>query len=502
MTALPLTCLQRPTGVARLTAKLILFAPLERARHFFRGNVLEVLTCCRTGRLPFGVAMVVVFLLSVGVLFAVGSVVSVSISGFVVERDVFIRGGDRLAKQLASLLSHFGLKLTSHELVNRAKELLTSLLVDNVGAGVKLSGDLFGSAALTIVYLLFILPARNESIATRIVHHVWTYSQSAAPGGTAVDGGAPADSALRWDVDEGVAACVDVSSAISSYFRLKLLLAVLNGAITSGVVWFLGGGQNLAGLFGVLTVVLHFIPIIGPVLYTSLPPIFLILGSSGSVEDIDDLTSTEPLFLGLFAFIVLLVKTLIMEVGVAASCRLSPPLLRVPCCAGACAPRFRAHLVPRPLRLRRARPEERHRTRGSGLLSPAPLDRDHAVALALGRDLGLRRDGARGPHFNLRQAHGAQAKPLLACGAAPARARLHRGGGGGRARPRVRRREIRAWRAWAGEPGGERWEGQLADVCAAPAAAQRRRQRLEARLRSSLMSWGESVGGDSVENTD
>ena len=96
---------QRPAGGARLTAELLLFAPLERARHFFRGSALEFLTCCRTGRLPFGVAMVVVFLLSVVVLFAVGSVVSVSISGFVVERDVYIRGGDRLAKQLASLLS-------------------------------------------------------------------------------------------------------------------------------------------------------------------------------------------------------------------------------------------------------------------------------------------------------------------------------------------------------------------------------------------------------------
>ena len=320
----------------RTSSGMKLFA-IERLRSFFRGQSLEFLTCFRSGRLPFGVAMVVVFLLCVAVFGAVASLVSVSVSGFIQNRDLYIRGGDRLAKQLAYLLSSFGLKLTSQELVGRAKELLTSLLVDNLGAGMKLSGSLFGSAALTIVYLLFILPARNESIATRIVHHIWSYSQ-AGVAATEERGGRkggpsqesqlqeqqeqpPQGMMLLWDVEEGVAACVDVSTAISSYFRLKLLLAVSNGAITAGVVAGLGGGQDLAGLFGVLTVVLHFIPIIGPVLYTSLPPIFLILGASGKSaaaggageEGGWSLRGTEPLWLGLVGFGLLLVKTLVME---------------------------------------------------------------------------------------------------------------------------------------------------------------------------------------------
>ena len=98
----------------------------------------------------------------------------------------------------------------------------------------------------------------------------------------------------------------------------------------------------MAGLFGVLTVVLHFIPIIGPVLYTSLPPIFLILGASGSVQDSNNLTSTEPLFLGLFAFVVLLVKTLMMEV----SRLFRGPLFEAPLFEAPCSRPWRVAFFP------------------------------------------------------------------------------------------------------------------------------------------------------------
>jgi predicted PurR-regulated permease PerM len=170
-----------------------------------------VLECVVIGRCPFPLALAIVLLAVVFVFGAMGSVIGLAIQQLLsTDSTKYIHGIDELFDSVAHLASGLRVNVTGTELYDYAIDSINveKVLLGEVGAFV----NVLGQIGLTMMFLVFLLPARHGDALEHIV-------------GVAL----PNDPSL---VDRVTASLAEMQQQIALYFRVKLLVAFISGAAT------------------------------------------------------------------------------------------------------------------------------------------------------------------------------------------------------------------------------------------------------------------------------
>ena len=173
-----------------------------------RNAVLESVVI---GRCPFPLALAIVLLAVVFVFGAMGSVIGLAIQQLLsTDSTKYIHGIDELFDSVAHLASGLRVNVTGTELYDYAIDSINveKVLLGEVGAFV----NVLGQIGLTMMFLVFLLPARHGDALEHIV-------------GVAL----PNDPSL---VDRVTASLAEMQQQIALYFRVKLLVAFISGAAT------------------------------------------------------------------------------------------------------------------------------------------------------------------------------------------------------------------------------------------------------------------------------
>ncbi len=176
-------------------------------------------------RLPRGVAIGVVAIVSLGAVGLLGGLVAASIAELGQDAGAYRARLTELQQDALALLGRFGIGaealLPSTETVGGWLTAVTSAL-----------GGVLSQSVLVFIFVLFLLGGRSQT--------------------------APAVGVWR-----------EIESSVQGYVAAKLFTSLMTGVLVGTVLWLLG--VDLAFLFGLFAFLLNFIPNVGSVIATLLP---------------------------------------------------------------------------------------------------------------------------------------------------------------------------------------------------------------------------------------
>lgn len=188
-------------------------------------------------RAPRWVGLVLALLLSTGLIAGLVLLIVQSVNSMQGNADLY---GQRLSQFAANVLGWLQSQGLDIDPASVQSELSNLPIKDMIASAIGSAADVLSKGVLTLLFFIFIVISRSP-----------------------------------WDAKGGV--WEEIDGSVNRYLRVKLLTSVMIGVTTWGILF--GFGVDLAPLFGVLALLLNFIPTIGSVLgiLLAVPIIFVTL---------------------------------------------------------------------------------------------------------------------------------------------------------------------------------------------------------------------------------
>ncbi|HUW19221.1 MAG TPA: AI-2E family transporter [Sedimentisphaerales bacterium] len=179
-------------------------------------------------KFPRPLAAAVTFLVVIVIIALVCLLITLAVQMVISTASRYSNDFANLAKEVFLQVDRWGVKLNQDKIVNDLRDKIPNLVTDAVG---RVLGVL-SRAFLILIFVVFLLAGRNPHA-----------------------------------VRSGVYA--DIDSNIRRYIATKVVISIVTGLLVWGVLKVVG--LELAGVFGMLSFLLNFIPSIGSIIATLLP---------------------------------------------------------------------------------------------------------------------------------------------------------------------------------------------------------------------------------------